>query len=69
MLVRQRQGGRLSTNTTRRMTPPTPPIIPPTPLTFPQDLRVPLGEEEQGEEEVLEDDEDDGDKVEEVMKK
>ena len=66
-LLRQRQGGRLSTNTTRRTTPPTPPIIPiiPPPLTM--DLQGLLGEEGVGEEEVLADDGDDGDEVEHLL--
>ena len=56
MVVRQMLGEQLSTNTTRRTKPPTPPTISQPPLTMDlQDLR---GEEEEGEgeEEVLEDD-------------
>ena len=52
-MVLQRLGGRLSTTTTRRTTPPTPRTStqPPAPLTIPipQDLR----EEEEGEEVIL----------------
>ena len=49
-MVLQRLGGRLSTTTTRRTTPPTPQTQPPAPLTIPipQDLR-----EEEEEEEVI----------------
>ena len=57
MVVRQMQGERLSTNTTRRTKPPTPPTITTTQLPLTMDLQDLRGEEEEGEveEEVLED--------------
>ena len=68
MVVRQMQGEQLSTNTTRRTKPLTPPTISQPPLTMDlQDLRGEEEEEGEGEEEVLEDDGDDVDEVENIL--